>query len=409
MPSPLSPEFPDLLFDGKFSDVAALNRGDAGALRPTVRAEAAANWSSWRTPAAGHALVIGGNGFVGSHLVAHLSVQPGIERVVAVVRAGKEPPHQRFEASLHKYRVTQVDRSKIEVVEGTPTAPGLGLARDVRERLAQSVDLVFNCASSTDYSVGYLDLRPEWVLSLLRVVEFCAVGRPKHLTYLGSMGRYFYQQPADFARPDSWWYSGYAQMKWVNAELLLSLAAQGFPVTLCDTHYVLGSSVEGVDPGRTYSLWRVLELAKTLGVMWEGPGMNYVPVDVLVGSVTANCLAPTPLARILPRNVQPYRTSVWADGLGTEVVPLEDFMTEVRLRAPRVVDSLLSSDVNDLVDTINRPEPVFPESYSFAWPTHEALFDLYFSKLGFQHLRWVRPRPQVADLTAVERAVLPAG
>ncbi len=409
MPTPLSPEFPDILFAGKFSDVEALGRGDAAALRPALSAAAATNWSAWRTPAAGHALVIGGNGFVGCHLVAHLSVQPGIERVVALVRGGQESPLRRLEAALAHYRVTDVDWSKIEVVDGSATSKAFGLGRADHERLSQSVDLVFNCASSTDYSVGYLELRPDWVLSLLRVVQFCATGRPKHLTYLGSMGRYFYQRPADFARPDSWWYSGYAQMKWVNAELLLSLAAQGFPVTLCDTHYVLGSTVEGVDPGRTYSLWRVLELAKTLDVMWDGPGMNYVPVDVLVGSVTANCLAPAPLARILPRNVEPYRTSVWAAGMGVEVVPLQDFMAEVHLRAPRVVDSLLSTDVNDLVDTINAPEAVFPESYSFSWPSHEALFDLYFRKIAFQRLRWVRPRPQVVDLGAAERAVRRAG
>jgi hypothetical protein len=90
-------------------------------------------------------------------------------------------------------------------------------------------------------------------------------------------------------------------------------------------------------------------------------------------------------------------------------VPLQDFMAEVHLRAPRVVDSLLSTDVNDLVDTINAPEAVFPESYSFSWPSHEALFDLYFRKIAFQRLRWVRPRPQVVDLGAAERAVRRAG
>jgi len=403
--SPLSPEFPGIRFAGKFADVEALNRGDVRSLQPVLDAEVASRWSGIERPTEGNALVIGANGFVGSHLVAHLSTLPQITKVWALVRGDRVPPQERLDATLRKYRISAVDRSKIEVVEGTPTAPRFGLSAQAHAHLAENVDLAYNCASSTDYSVGYLDLRSDWVLSLLRLVEFCADRRPKHLTYLGSVGRFFYQDAGDFVRPDSWWYSGYAQMKWVNAQLLLSLGAQGMPVTLCDTHYVLGSTTVGLDPGRTYSLWRVLELSKALGVIWDGAGMNYVPVDVLVGSVTANSLAARPLTRMLPRNVEAYRTSLWAAGLGIDVVPWQLFVSEVQERAARAMGSLFSSDIDQLVGVVNRPEALFPPGYTFSWPTNEALFDLYFSRIDFRHPGWIRPRVQIADLAALEASV----
>jgi nucleoside-diphosphate-sugar epimerase len=402
IPGLLSPEFPSIRFAGKFADVEALNRGDARALQPTLDAETASHWAGIERPAGGNGLVVGGNGFVGAHLVAHLSTLPQIAKVWALVRGDRTPPRDRLDATLKKYRVSAVDWSKIEVVEGTPTAPRFGLPAGLHGELSAGVDLVYNCASSTDYSVGYLDLRSDWVLSLLRLVEFCADGGPKHLTYLGSIGRFFYQVAEDFVRPDSWWYSGYAQMKWVNAQLMLSLGAQGMPVTLCDTHYVLGATTVGLDPGRTYSLWRVLELAKALGVVWDGAGMNYVPVDVLVGAVTANSLAARPLTRILPRNVDPYRTSLWAAGLGIDVVPWQFFVSEVQERAPRAMGSLFSSDIDQLVGVVNRPPALFPPGYTFSWPTTDALFELYFSRIAFRNPGWVKPRVRIADLAALE-------
>jgi hypothetical protein len=151
-------------------------------------------------------------------------------------------------------------------------------------------------------------------------------------------------------------------------------------------------------------MWRVFELAKTLGAIWDGPGMNYVPVDVLVESITANSLADRPLNRMLPRNVEAYRTSLWAEQMNIDVVPWRVFVAEVEERAPRVLDSLLSSDIDHLIRIINRPEAVFPEEYKFSWPTNQELFELYFSKIEFRHQKWVKPG-RVADLRAVESEV----
>jgi thioester reductase-like protein len=169
--------------------------------------------------------------------------------------------------------------------------------------LAHTVGSIYNCASSTDYTDSYLDLRNDWVLSLLRMLEFSVTSSRKHLTYLGSIGAHLYQKPDDFRRPDSWWYSGYAQMKWVNATLLGWLSeSETYSVTLCEAPYVLGSTGNGLDPGRVYTFWRIVELAIAVGAIWDGPGMNYIPVDVLCDVMATNTSARRPQARLVPSN-----------------------------------------------------------------------------------------------------------
>jgi nucleoside-diphosphate-sugar epimerase len=405
LPMPLSIEFPELRFEGKFADVVALDRGDAALLRPDLEPEMRARWSRDGSGAPSTALVLGGNGFVGAHLVAQLSTRPGMDRVWTTIRGSGGDPAARLRQTLEQYEVTAVDWDRITVLDGTPTAPRFGLTRREHDRLQDEVDLVFSCASSTDYSVGYLDLRHDWFLSLLRTVQFCATGRPKHLSYVGSIGRFFYQQPADFQRGDSWWYSGYAQMKWVNAQLLLALGEQGFPVTLCDTHYVLGSTTVGLDPGRSYSWWRAVEVARNVGVIWSGEGMNYVPVDVLVDVLARNATSASPLPRMLPRNVDPYRMDLLADLLKLEVVPWERFEQAAYARNARLARVLLSERFDRLLTTINAPEPLFPAGVDLAWSDNRERFEAYLGRLQFRPVKRPAPARAVTDLTAVERAV----
>ncbi|MBB6567707.1 SDR family oxidoreductase [Kribbella sandramycini] len=377
----------ELLFRGKFADVEALSRGDADAVRSVLGASLRHRLS--RLPCREHrvALVFGGNGFVGAHLVARLSREPGIEQVWVAGRAmGEGGVEQRFDKTVARYAVSGAERSKIRWVEATPTRVRFGLTEAAYGELAGEVDLVFNCASSSDYSASYLELRDDWVLSLLRVLQFATEGRRKHLTYMGSLSSYFYQQPEDFRRPDSWWYSGYAQMKWVNGRILQHLSSE-LPLTLCESPYVLGATDVGLDPGLTYSWWRVIEIARSLGLIWDGPGMGYVPVDVLVDCLVVNALQAMPQSRLLPRNPVPYRNGLLAELLDAELVSWEEFLAEAERRIPvRRIGSALSENPNRLVEIVNEPSVVMPEVCWSPELDNRRLLELYLSKVPFRNI-----------------------
>lgn len=301
----LTGDAPSLLFSRKYADVAALSAGDHELLRPIVDPSTAEQVRSMAPPADEIALVFGANGFVGAHLVAELSLRPGITTVYAGVRsAGDSSAAERFEETVAQYSITGIDLAKIVVIEAVPTRTNFGLDEDTYLRLRGTVDQVFNSASSTDYDSSYLELRQDWFVSLLRVVQFTLEDRRKHLTYMGSIGAFIYTSPEDFLRPDSWWYSGYCQMKWINGQLLGWLARDGVAsVTLVESPYVLGSTTVGKDPGRVYSFWRAIELANSVGAMWDGPGMNYAPVDVLARVLADNALGDG----TLPTSCRPIR------------------------------------------------------------------------------------------------------
>lgn len=384
---PLTADAPSLLFSRKYADIAALSAGSPELLRPVVDPATVELVQQMAAPAAEVALVFGANGFVGAHLVAELSTRPGVTRVYAGVRsAGDSTAVERFYETVENYSITAIDRSKIVVLEAVPTRSRFGLDEDTYLELRGTVDQVFNSASSTDYDSSYVELRQDWFESLLRVVQFTLEDRRKHLTYMGSIGAFIYTSPEDFQRPDSWWYSGYCQMKWINGELLGWLARDGVAsVTLAQSPYVLGSTTVGKDPGRVYSFWRAIELANAVGVMWDGPGMNYAPVDVLARVLTDNALGDDTMHHLVPSNPVEYSNAVIANALGLKLVPWTEFKAIVDSKIPvEKTASLLGSDVNDLIRRSNAPSRM-PAGFDGSTWDHDALFALYLSKIQFRH------------------------
>jgi hypothetical protein len=310
--------------------------------------------------------------------------------VLATVRAseGREP-RERLDETLRKYKVTDLVPEKIKVVDATPVKSRFGLPAARYRELAEDVDLVFGCATSNDYEIPYLGgMRDDWFGSLLRLVQFATEGKRKHLTYVGSVSSYFYRDPGDFRRPDSWWYSGYAQMKWVNGAVVRWLAHDNLlPVTLCEAPHVLGATDLGLDPGKAYSWWRMVEIARSIGVFWKGPGMCYVPVDVLADALAVNALADLPVSYLLPRNPVPYDNELFADLLGLRLADWPQFAAEASRQISRVRAAVLSSNAETLVRKINEPPTVWPPGYDESWCDNRRLYELYLSNIRFRDVR----------------------
>lgn len=373
-------------FATKFTDIAALDAGDGKLLK--LRLDDAAlrriDEAQERTDWGRDVLIFGGNGFVGAHFIHQLLQQPQVRRVTAIVRsrAGMSPL-ERIRMTWRKYDLdSSIDTSKLQALDGAMYLPQFGLDRATYDDLAASTDSVIQSSGSTDYEPGYLELRSEWVLGLMGVVQFCFQKRAKRINYIGSVISRLYAKPSDFQRPDSWWYSGYAQMKWVNQQILGQLASVGYPAQVCEAPYVLGSTTVGKDPGLHYSFWRAVSFGALLQMVWDGYFLDFTAVDLLVNTVLTNAFAKKPLPVIRP--TVPYRVhnSDVAPLMGCRVVSWDDFRKEVSKYATAEQMRMMNDDAPAGIEQAHLA-PIYPEGFDISgFPPADQLARLYLKNLN---------------------------
>ena len=144
-------------------------------------------------------LLIGGTGFIGKVWLANLLTElPEIGRVYLLVRHNRTNTSlQRFQRAIEESPVFdplaqehgdgfgEFLRQRIEVVDGDVSKPDLGLAPDVRDRLAKSVDVIVNSSGLTDFNPDIRDALSMNVHATYHVLDFlkrCAHGSLLHLS-----------------------------------------------------------------------------------------------------------------------------------------------------------------------------------------------------------------------------------
>jgi hypothetical protein len=153
-----------------------------------------------------HILLIGGTGFIGKVWLANLLTDlPDIGRVTLLIRGHKTATAlQRFQriaeespvfeplASQYGNGFAEFLRKRIEVLDGDSSKPGLGLAADVRARLAGSVDVVINSAGLTDFNPDLRDALGANVGAMSQLLNFlksCDHAALLHLSTCYVVGR----------------------------------------------------------------------------------------------------------------------------------------------------------------------------------------------------------------------------
>ena len=144
-------------------------------------------------------LLIGVTGFIGKvWLVDLLENIPDIGKVTLLIRRNRTTSAQRrfekiveesptFDTLQQRYgrNLGAFLKSKVEVVEGDVSQPGLGLDAAVQERLARSLDLIVNSAGLTDFNPDLRDALSSNVDSALNLLDFlrrCAHAGLMHLS-----------------------------------------------------------------------------------------------------------------------------------------------------------------------------------------------------------------------------------
>ncbi len=398
-------------FSSKFADIVALDRGDERFLRPVVperlregdlRPDTRRSWGE-------NVLVLGGNGFIGIHLIERLLRDPKVAQVTALVRPCRtSPPRSKIEAALCAYGLDRgiARNERLRIVPGFPMRKRFGLRAAQYRDLSEEVDTIFHAAGSTSYTASYLSFRPRWVLGIFHLLHFALDRRVKQLCYVGSTITHLYREREDFQRPDSWWFSGYAQMKWVIQGMLRHLQGMGMRISVCEAPYVLGGIERARDPGLHYSFWRMALLVKRLGVMWSGQFPAFVPVDLLVDALVRNIGH----ARLEPliRPIFPGDPTMedLSGVFGCRVVAWERFLAALQRTVSQRYLRMFPPDMLELIERTNLP-PIFPEGGSpRSLPSVEVLFARYLEVLSrtlahgdLQETLSLRPTPEQAPFT----------
>jgi len=142
-----------------------------------------------------HILLIGGTGFIGKVWLASLLTDlPEIACVHLIVRGNRTASAlQRFERMVEESPVydrlaerygngfADFLREHVEVLSGDASKPGLGLALEVRDRLAKTVDVIVNSGGLTDFNPDLRDAiaanvqSTEYLLDFLRSCDHAAL------------------------------------------------------------------------------------------------------------------------------------------------------------------------------------------------------------------------------------------
>jgi alcohol-forming fatty acyl-CoA reductase len=153
-----------------------------------------------------HILLIGATGFIGKVWLASLLTDlPEIGRIYLLIRSNRSATAaERFQrvveespvferlAELHGTQFADFLREKVEVVSGDVTKPGLGLAPEDRQRLAESIDLIVNSSGLTDFNPDLRDALAMNVRATMHVLDFlreCTNGALLHLSTCYVIGR----------------------------------------------------------------------------------------------------------------------------------------------------------------------------------------------------------------------------
>jgi hypothetical protein len=151
-------------------------------------------------------LLIGATGFIGKVWLSNLLTDlPEIGRLFLLVRRNRTVTSlQRFQRAIEESPVfeslaerygsgfAEFLRQRIEVVDGDVSKPGLGLAPEVRERIARSVDVIVNSSGLTDFNPDLRDALAMNVHSTVHVLNFireCEHAALLHLSTCYVIGR----------------------------------------------------------------------------------------------------------------------------------------------------------------------------------------------------------------------------
>jgi len=242
----------------------------------------------------------GGTGFVGSAVLARIARSTRYEKIYVLVRGTKkETPEQRVRELLADIFGPNEVAGIVDcvvAVEGDLTKHGLGMARDVADRLAGEVNEILHVGASTDFGAPLLESRQYNVEGTQRVLDFAkqcqTSGKLRRFDYVstafvagiksGTVNEHTLERRQKFA-------NNYEQTKY-EAEILVREHAKKMPITIHRPSIVVGDSRNGYTPHFKVLYWPLKLLSKNVLPLIPAKKrafLDVVPIDYVADAMVA--------------------------------------------------------------------------------------------------------------------------
>jgi thioester reductase-like protein len=249
-------------------------------------------------------LLTGATGFLGAHLLADLLRSTRAQISCHVRAADVTSGTARVIENLCQYGLWRDEyTSRLAILPGDLRQPRLGLDAATWERLAETLDAIYNNGALLGFVADYRDMKASHVDPTNEMLRLAASGRVKAVHHVSSTvvfdSRDYRQRTiTESTEPleSREIYVGYSQCKWVSETLVRAAAARGIPVTIYRPDFIAGSARDGGFNTADF-LARLFKSIIELGIM---PGdldleLYFSPVDYVSGCIAF--LSPQPASQ----------------------------------------------------------------------------------------------------------------
>ena len=199
-----------------------------------------------------HVLITGATGYIGAFMLEQL-VRKTDAVVHCLVRGESQAAAaEKLEGALAGFGIwTEELRPRLRVVAGDLGQPGLGLADDVLDELAGTIDAIYHSGALVNFTFPYEALRAANVSGTHELIKLACRGKVKGFHHISTMDVFvgthaerpwLEQDPGD--RP-ALLPTGYPRSKWIAEKMVALARDRGLPACIYRPWVVIGHSTAG--------------------------------------------------------------------------------------------------------------------------------------------------------------------